>query len=468
MEEGCATLDISGASASSATAPRFRSLPPTAAPIKLRDQIAALPGLFFLDRAAAVIWSEGKRMPRSNTPPTKVLYVDHTPSHGGSVESLARVAQALDRQKFQPVIVLAHTMEGKSPFADTPIEVVPYRLPLSHVFPVVHRAILRVKDWSRLMAACMSGLSLIADVLVTEIPRLVRLYRIARRHQVGLVHLNNTSYDLAGILTAKLLGVPCVCHHRDFKVVSPLLKWQAQMIDWHIAISEAIRQDVLRLGVKPDQVSIVFDSIDPERHDPDVDISHLIRAFEKQPGEKFFGIFGRVVGWKGQDYFLKAAAIVLEKVPISRAFIVGDDTDGTAGYIHGLHELVEQLGIASRVVFAGFRRDVPMMMKLMDVVVHASIRPEPFGMVVIEAMAMGRPTVATVGGGPSEIIQDGVNGVLVPPQDAQRLAQEICRLLLDERRAGQIGRQAVRRAREFGNDTVARTIENLYDDVFAK
>ena len=465
MEEDRATLDISGTSASSATAPRFRALPPTAAPIKLRDPIAALPGPLSLDRAAALIRSKGKKMPRSNTPPTKVLYVDHTPTHGGSVESLARVVKALDRQKFQPVIVLAHTMEGKSPFVGTPIEVVPYRLPLSLVFPAVHRAILRAKKWSRLMAACMSGLSLIADVLVTELPRLVRLYRIGRRHRVGLVHLNNTSYDLAGIMTAKLLGVPCVCHHRDFKVVSPVLRWQARMIDRHIAISDAIRQDVLLLGVKPDQISIVFDPIDPERHDPNVDINHLMKEFDKQPGERFFGIFGRVVDWKGQDYFIKATAIVLKQVPHSRAFIIGDDADGTAGYVHGLYELVEQLGIASRVVFTGFRRDVPMMMKLMDVVVHASIRPEPFGMVVIEAMAMGRPTVATVGGGPSEIIQDGVNGVLVPPQDAQRLAREICHLLVDERYASQLGMEAVLRAGQFRSDNVARSIEMIYDHV---
>lgn len=118
-------------------------------------------------------------------------------------------------------------------------------------------------------------------------------------------------------------------------------------------------------------------------------------------------------------------------------------------------------------VFTGFRRDVPMMMKLMDVVVHASIRPEPFGMVVIEAMAMGRPTVATVGGGPSEIIQDGVNGVLVPPQDAQRLALEICRLLVDEGRASQLGTEAVRRAGQFRSDNVARSIEKIYDHVLA-
>jgi len=447
--------------------PRFRLLPAIVAPIKLRGPIAALPGVSSLGCAAALMWSKSKKISRSTTSPTKVLYVDHTPTHGGSVESLARVVKALDRRHFEPVIVLAHTMEGKSPFVGTPIEVVPYRLPLSLVFPVVHRMILRAKEWSRLLATCMSGLSLIIDVLVTELPRLVRLYRIGRRHWVGLVHLNNTSYDLAGIMTAKLLGVPCICHHRDFKVVSPVLRWQARMIDWHIAISEAIRQDVLRLGVKPDQVSIVFDPIDPEKHDPDVDINYLMKEFDKQPGERFFGIFGRIVDWKGQDYFLRAAAIVLKQVPHSRAFIIGDAADGTAGYLHGLHELVQQLGIASRVVFTGFRRDVPMMMKLMDVVVHASIRPEPFGMVVIEAMSMGRPTVATVGGGPSEIIQDGVNGVLVPPQDAQRLALEICRLLLDEGRASQLSMQAVRRAGHFRSDNAARSIEKIYDHVLA-
>lgn len=415
-----------------------------------------------LDRIVALIQAESAERSRPKIAPTQVLYIDHTPTHGGSVESLARVVKALDRRQFQPVIVLAHPMEGKSPFVNTPLDVVPYRLPLSIVFPAVQRVILRTKTRSTLLATLMSGVCFVADVFFSELPRFVRLYRIARRYRVGLVHLNNTSYDLAGILTAKLIGAPCVCHHRDFKVISPILRWQARLIDWHIAISDAIRQDVLRLGVEPERISVVFDSIDPEMHDPDVDIRYLVREFDKQPGEKFFGIFGRVVDWKGQDFFLRAAAIVLESVPRSRAFIVGDDADGTSDYLQSLQTLVQQLGIASKVVFTGFRRDAAMMMKLMDVVVHASTRPEPFGMVVIEAMAMHRPVVATIGGGPSEVIQDGVNGVLVPPRDVGRMAQEIRDLLLDERQAGRLGAQGVLRAAQFRSDAAAGAIERIY------
>ena len=100
----------------------------------------------------------------------------------------------------------------------------------------------------------------------------------------------------------------------------------------------------------------------------------------------------------------------------------------------------------------------------LDVVVHAAIEPEPFGRVVLEAMALGRPVIATALGGPVEIIQDGISGFLVPPEDAEAIAQRVCRLFDDPGLGSRIRAGALRRAEEFSVEAYARQIGIVYDD----
>lgn len=130
---------------------------------------------------------------------------------------------------------------------------------------------------------------------------------------------------------------------------------------------------------------------------------------------------------------------------------------------------MQELGIAERVVFAGFREDVPELMQLLRVVVHASVTPEPFGRVIAEAMAMGKPVVATNAGGPLEIIEDGANGYLVPAGEPEAMARPIVRLLTDVGHAARIGHRARETAEaRFSADTHARLVEEVYAELLAR
>src|SRR4030095_17066617 len=102
--------------------------------------------------------------------------------------------------------------------------------------------------------------------------------------------------------------------------------------------------------------------------------------------------------------------------------------------------LARDLGMVCRTVFTGFRRDIPELIQLLDVVVHASVEPEPFGRVIAEGMAMGKPVVAAMNGGPLEIIRDGQTGFLVPSGDLEKLAHRIIGLLTDVSQAAAVGR----------------------------
>lgn len=142
-----------------------------------------------------------------------------------------------------------------------------------------------------------------------------------------------------------------------------------------------------------------------------------------------FGVFGRLQRWKGQDVFVDAAARVARAIPQARFAVVGGSVFGLEPeYAQALKDRAVELGIQEKLIFTGFRDDVPALMAACDVVCHTTRAPEPFGMVVVEAMAQSKAVVATRGGGPSEIIRDGVDGLLVTPDDSGTLAAAMLRL----------------------------------------
>lgn len=390
-----------------------------------------------------------------------ILYIDHSPSHGGSIEALTRLVAALDKDIFYPVIVFAHPVSGR--LDGGAIKIIPRRPSLS-ASRLAGRFVQMTSTLSRILSRLVSLMVYLCDLVINEFPYFIRLFFIARRHKIQLIHLNNNlNGNFAGIILSRLFKIPCISHHRDFEWGSPIIRWYANSVDYHIAISRDIRKNLLSIGVEDSKISTVHDPVSLDKFDPEVDIRTLEKDFFKGREERFFGIFGRVVKWKGHEVFLKAAAEVFKNFPNSRAFIVGDTADGNKEYLEELMRSAEELNILPKIVFTGFRNDVPAMMKLMDVVVHASTRPEPFGLVVIEAMAMKKPVVATMGGGPVEIVEDGKSGFLVPMEDHPKMAEAILGLLRSPQLAeqfGQRGREIVER--QFSSKKCALKIQEIY------
>jgi hypothetical protein len=175
------------------------------------------------------------------------------------------------------------------------------------------------------------------------------------------------------------------------------------------------------------------------------------------PDGPLVGIVGRLQRWKGMHVFVEALAIARRTRPDVRGVIVGGPHETEPAYGDELRDQARRLGIESAITFAGFQSNAAEWMQAMDVVVHASDH-EPFGIVVVEAMALGKPVVAGAAGGPSEIITDGVNGLLSPYGDANALASAIGRLLDDPGFAGRLGDAARVRAADFGEAAYARNV----------
>lgn len=179
------------------------------------------------------------------------------------------------------------------------------------------------------------------------------------------------------------------------------------------------------------------------------------------------GIVARLQPWKGQDVVLRAAASLLHARPKARCWIIGGALFGLdQEYADGLPRLAEALTIRDRVTFAGFRDDVPDVIAGLDVAIHASVEPEPFGLGLIEAMAHGAAIVAADAGATREIITPGVDGLLLPPGDHEALATALLALHDDPVLREGLVTEGRRTARDrFDARLMVRRIEDIYAQI---
>ena len=254
-------------------------------------------------------------------------------------------------------------------------------------------------------------------------------------------------------------GVPVVWMLQDYigprAVMAPLLRRASRRPGVSaVAASRSVADDASRALGPGVPVRLIYNAVDLGRFAPGPGDGAALDASAGLPaspaGTVRVGLVATFARWKGQEVFLEAAARVDPAAPC-RFYVVGGPIYRSAGSQYGLEELrarAEALGLGDRVGFTGHQADPATALRSLDVVVHASTRPEPFGRVIVEAMACGRAAVAAGLGGAAELIEDGVTALACPPGDPAALASAIARLVGDEalrRRLGEAGRSAAAR-----------------------
>ena len=272
------------------------------------------------------------------------------------------------------------------------------------------------------------------------------LASLIRNEGVDVVHSNVMRASLYAATAARLTGRPLVWHVRD------IYQSQLYIISMAVLGSQAIaisRATALPLPATL-PVEIVPNGVDPLDFDVPPEAGIVVRDEWGVPRDApLVGIVGRLRPWKGQLDFLDAMARVSAEMPEARFVLVGATIfGGGETYEKELRTRTVELGLAQHVVIAGQRDDLPAVLSALDVVVHCSTSPEPFGRVIIEAMAARRPVVAYDQGGPSEIVASGETGLLVPPGDTTALARGVLALLMDPRMAQRLGEAGRRRVEE--------------------
>jgi glycosyltransferase involved in cell wall biosynthesis len=191
-------------------------------------------------------------------------------------------------------------------------------------------------------------------------------------------------------------------------------------------------------------------------------------AAHANKGRLVVGIVGRLAPWKGQHVFLNAIAQLSKKYPTLRARVVGEALFGEKEYSQSLRRQAKELGITDIVEFVGFIHDIAEELAQFTVAVHASIYPEPFGQIVVEAMACGVPIVASNAGGPAEVISHRGNGLLVPPGDVDALTDAVAELLNDAGLRARLVQAGLTKADRFRPEQVAGEVEAVYAAVMAR
>lgn len=407
----------------------------------------------------------GQRLPRSlvdNRP--RVLFIDQSFTFGGAIRSLAHLVGGLSEQGVEAVVASGQPPEVlERAFSEA--ETISLDIERQWRRNTSLYQLIRKNTVKGVFKRSLTALAVLDWHLRRTVPSALRYARIGSRHDVDIVHLNNTiAGQFDGFIAAKLLGVPCIAHARGFQEPTRVLRAITRMVDHHIAISEAIRRNLVEIGASPDRISVVHDGMNLEEYDGQLPAATIREDLGVPHDAPLFGFFGRVIEWKGVREFVLAAERVLQRMESAHALVVGDESDGGREYFEDVRGLTQEMEVGERILFTGYREDVPELMRTIDVVVHTSIRPEPFGMVLAEAMAAGKPVVAADEGGPLDIVEPGSTGYLVNPEDTASVARLIRHLLENPDEAKALGRAGRRRAEKlFGKERYAAQVFEIYE-----
>jgi glycosyltransferase involved in cell wall biosynthesis len=394
--------------------------------------------------------------------PIRVLFFDHTAALGGGEIALMNLVRHLDPKKVKPVIVLGADgplAERLGPAIET------YILPLSPNVAAIRKDTLDISTLFRI------------PQLFTVFTYARHLARFIREHNIDLVHTNSLKADIIGGIAGRFARRPVVWHIRDRveddylpAPVVRLFRFLCGVIPAYVIANSAATLRTLHLSTRNHSSSI------PSGVDLDLKTAvvgdrtqSIAPSGDRNSDLEIFriGLIGRISPWKGQHIFLQAADQVHCRFPKARFVIIGAALFGEDGYERRVRQLSAQLGLEEVVEFAGFRPDVQRAIAELDLVVHASTTGEPFGQVIIEGMAAGKPVVATNGGGVPEIIEDGQTGILVPMDDAPALAEAICSVLADPEKAKAMGARARQRVMDhFTAKETARRVQAVYEEIF--
>jgi len=287
--------------------------------------------------------------------------------------------------------------------------------------------------------------------------------RRANEMSVAVIHAHGIKAQMFSVGLAPLVRARIIWHVHDFlrhRRFWRIFQTLARLVpDLLIVPSHAVAREFPRW----ENVRIIPNGVDLEEFAPS--------SPRRAAGSRRVGMIGALAPWKGHFVFLQAAERVSRVLPDVEFLIVGDeiyDTTGHRGFRQAVEREVARRGLSSRVHFTGFCADIVPILQKLDVVVHCSLEPEPFGRVLVEAMACGVPVVAARGGATEEIVRDGESGLLVPPGDAECLAEAILTLLRDPSQLAEMGRSARAQAEcAFDLREQVRRIEELYESLLA-
>jgi len=298
---------------------------------------------------------------------------------------------------------------------------------------------------------------------------LLDIIRITKKEHIHLIHAHGYGAANFGRLAGMIRGIPTIVHAHDDDRYYPLYQNLAdRLLRNHtakaIAVSESVKKSCInKRHIDKDKTFVIHNGIPLKDFVPPE--GERVQKERKRLGiESDFKVIGTVAKLreeKGTQYFIESAAKVLEIFPKTNLLVAGDGP-----LLEELKILSEKLGIYDRVLFAGFRNDIPVILSIIDIFVIPSIT-EGSPLALLEAMAMGKPIIATNAGGIVEILKDGETGLLVPSRDPEAIAEKIVYLLRNEAESRKLGSRAREEAEKYDILPHVQKLVGHYDELTA-
>ena len=403
-------------------------------------------------------------MPQTSTGPVRILYVECSldGTVGGSHISLLYLVAGMKKLGYEPVVVFRSPHSLLSRFDELGIAI--------HILP-------GRKHWKSdnlLLAPFVRIMNSFVSRLTNAVA-FTRFFSLLGKERITLVHMNNSVFDSAfgWLLAAKLRGIPCVAHERGLPAdCHPLIGLAVRHFAAIICISEAVRRSMLALNLGRLKLVTIHNGIDVAQSQATRTATEIREEFGIAPSRPIVGIVGNIQPWKGQDVVIRAVALARKEVPDIVCLIVGDVSklfQADVTYLESLQRLIADEKLDGHVIMTGYRRDVASYMNAMDVVIHSSIHPEPFGRVLLEAMSVRKPLVAAAAGGVPEIVVDGTTGFLFKPGNSIELAARLCDLLGDVGKRRLMGNNGYDRVvSEFNTNKTTEAVSEVYRSVLTR
>jgi glycosyltransferase involved in cell wall biosynthesis len=365
--------------------------------------------------------------PKPPQKPIKILHIAASTT-GGVGLLLLYLARYLDKERFDTSVAFGKGYPLDDQFISESIAVYPVHLS---------------RRWS-----LFSTLPLLRG--------LIRLFRIIKKNRFHIVHTHTSFGGLAGRLAARLAGTPVILWeihgYASHDYQNPLKRhlfmfierFMDRFTDHYIAVSEAMKQEGIQKRIMvPEKVTVIRNGVDVKSLDIDYNVDKIKQALGLRGNSPVVGTVTRLEPQKAVDDLLRAAAIVKEQYPRTTFLIVGN------GPLRGpLEKMARDLHLDDQVRFIGWRSDIPEILSTFDIFCLSSLW-EGLPMTLLEAMALGKPIVATDVGGVREVVEDGETGFLSPPASPGYLAERIVALIKDSAMARNMGQKGKQRVETF-------------------
>jgi glycosyltransferase involved in cell wall biosynthesis len=389
--------------------------------------------------------------------PRKIAFVGNSLKMSGVEFSTLNLAASLSPSDWIPIVVVPGEgdLSNRCKTAGVRCEFLP--LPRSYS--------VGVRVGRRTLA---NPLALAANA-VSSLYGAFQIYRFLRRERPDIVVTKGLPAHFFGGLGSVLARVPCVWHVQDrvserLGIFYPLmLSIAGWMLATHIiADAESIARQ-LSIAVPPGRISVIWNGVDTREFSPTNDGSRIRREWSLSDHETLIGVVARMTPWKGQHVLLEAFTALSQCNPSLRLVLVGSPMFDNADYFNSLREYVRTRDLEGKVIFAGFRWDLPQIYAALDLYVHTSMEKDSSPLSVVSAMASGKAIVCPRIDGIAELFRNEEDGLLYTPGDAPMLEYQLNRLITDRELATRLGKSARERAlQQLGLDIFAEKCQAVF------